>query len=326
MGTTSAWRTATAMARRTLLMTALAGVLLSCASAPGLGHADDISGARDGGPVKVLVLGEDDHRNLVARDDPAFRRVMSELQGMMNRRGFRVVDEAAIAADLGWGWRGIQDRSEVLEFAKLTNATETAENRVRAAVVFRIEASVRDLAYTSRVDLHMSGELYDVVGNRYLGGFDLPTETVSTPGRCLTSACASDVVGNRARELASALGEALSRKLAYLADPDEVERTRIAALEGVYTVTLRHLSTENAMAIVEVMAEEFPGYRSHDLIRSGPETRRYEYVTTASGAKLERWLTLLLIDMGLDPENEVLLRVRDGEILMERVLPRRANH
>ncbi|MCR9176672.1 MAG: hypothetical protein NXI19_11815, partial [Alphaproteobacteria bacterium] len=156
MGTTSAWRTATAMARRTLLMTALAGVLLSCASAPGLGHADDISGARDGGPVKVLVLGEDDHRNLVARDDPAFRRVMSELQGMMNRRGFRVVDEAAIAADLGWGWRGIQDRSEVLEFAKLANATETAENRVRAAVVFRIEASVRDLAYTSRVDLHMS--------------------------------------------------------------------------------------------------------------------------------------------------------------------------
>jgi hypothetical protein len=324
MGTTSAWRPAIAMARRTFLMTTLAGALISCASAPSLGHADDISGAQDGGPVKVLVLGEDDHVNLVARDDPAFRRVMSELQDMMYRRGFRVVDEAAIAADLGWGWRGTLDRAGVLELAKLANASETARNRVRAAVVFRIEASVRDLAYTSRVSLHVSGELYDVVTNRYLGGFDLPTETVSTPGRCLTAACASDAVGTRARDLAGELGDALSRKLAYLADPDETDPRRVVALEAVYTVTLQHLETEDSMAIVEVMRDEFPGYRSHELIRSGSEMRRYEYVTAASGAKLERWLTLLLLDMGLDPENEIMLRVRESEILIERVLPRRA--
>ena len=325
MGGTCAWRSAIGMARRTFLMSMLAGVLLSCASAPGFGHADDISGAQDGGPIKVLILGEDDHVNLVPRDDPAFGRVMSALQDMMYRRGFRVVDEAAIAADLGWGWRGSLDRAGVLEFARLANANENAGNRVRAAVVFRIEASIRDLAYTSRIDLHVSGELYDVVTNRYLGGFDLPTETVSTPGRCQTSACASDIVGSRAHDLASTLGDALSRKLAYLADPDDATLTRVAALEGVYTVTLRYLSTEDSLAVVEVMREEFPGYRSHELIRSGPEMRRYEYVTTASSAKLERWLTLLLLDMGLDPENEVLLRVRDGEIVIEHVLPRRTH-
>jgi hypothetical protein len=312
------------MARRSLIMTILAGALISCASAPSLGHAEDSAGSQEGGPVKVLVLGEDDHTNLIPRSDPAFRRVMSELQEMMYRQGFRVVDEAAIAADLGWGWRGGLDRSGVLELAKLANSSEHARNRVRAAVVFRIEATVRDLAYTSRVDLHVSGELYDVVSNRYLGGFDLPTETVSTPGRCLTAACASDVVGTRARDMASELGNVLSRKLAYLADPDDADITKIAALEGVYTVTLRHLNTEDAMAIVEVMGGEFPGYRSLELIRSGAELRRYEYVTTASSAKLERWLTLLLLDMGLDPEREIVLRVQDGEILVERVLPQRA--
>lgn len=324
MGTTPAWSPAIAMARRIFLMTMLAGALLSCASVPSLGHANDVSGTQDGGPVKVLVLGEDDHVSLIAREDPAFRRVMSELQDMMYRRGFRVIDESALAADLGWGRRGTLDRAGVLELAKLANASETARNRLRAAVVFRIEAAVRDLAYTSRIDLHVSGELYDVVTNRYLGGFDLPTETVSTPGRCLTAACASDAVGTRARDLAGDLGEALSRKLAYLADPDDTELRRVAALEDVYTVTLRHLSTEDSMAIAEVMRDEFPGYRSHELIRSGSEMRRFEYVTTASGAKLERWLTLLLLDMGLDPENEIILRVRDAEILVERVVPRRA--
>lgn len=322
MGRHGIGRRLSAMAARGALIGMIAGVLISCSAAPGLGHADDGGDAGDGGPVTILVLGEDDHPSLLPRHDPAFRRVVAELQELMDRRGFRVVDEAAIAADLGWDRRGDMDRTEVLEFAKLANASERARNRVRAAIVFRIEATIRDLAYTSRIDLALSGELYDVTTNRYLGGFDLPTETVSTPGRCYGAACASGVVGDRARLLAGELGSVLARKLAHLADPDESRVASAARLEGVYTVTLRHLATEDAMAILAVMADEFPGYRSHALIRSGTETRRYEYVTTASAAKLERWLTLLLLDMGLDPGGEVAMRVRDGHILIDRVLPR----
>ena len=95
-------------------------------------------------------------------------------------------------------------------------------------------------------------------------------------------------------------------------------------LEALYTVTLRHLSVEDAMAIQTVMTEEFPGYRSHMLIRRGSALRRYEYATSAGAAELERWLTLLLIDMGLDPEGAVALSVRNGDIRIERVLPARA--
>jgi len=314
------------MSRRAGLVAAVAALLISCATAPGHGHADQagLGHAREEGPLKVLVLGEDHHPNLVPRTDPAFQRVTAELQLVMARRGFRILDAAAIGADLGWRRRGDLDRTGVLELAKLANASERAANRTRAAVVFRIEATSRALAYTNRVAVHLSGEVYDVASNRYLGGFHLPTETVSTAGPCFAPACASDVVGSRARDLAAELGDVLARKLAYLADPDEIETTRVAALEGVYTLTLRHLSTETALAIVEVMTAEFPGYRSHALIRSGSAVRRYEYVTTASAAKLERWLTLLLLDMGLDPGGAVALAVRAGEIRIERVLPDRA--
>ena len=56
-------------------------------------------------------------------------------------------------------------------------------------------------------------------------------------------------------------------------------------------------------------------------IRRGETLRRYEYVTTAAPATLERWLTLLLVDMGLDPAGPVALSVRPGEIGIERILP-----
>ncbi|MDF1794313.1 MAG: hypothetical protein P1U88_20540 [Thalassobaculaceae bacterium] len=309
------------MAGRAATLMVAGGMLISCASAATHGHAQDAGRSLETGPVKVLVLGEDGHPNLVPRSDPAFRRVVSELQGTLDRRGFRVVDEEAIAADLGWNATDWRDKVDVLEVAKLANASERAASRVQAAVLFRIESAYRDLRYTTRIDLHLSGEVYDARSNRFLGSFDLPTETVTTAGRCVTAACASDAIGTRARDLASELGTVLTRKLAALSPPEATVTAGERALEAVYTVTFRHLSTENALSIVEVMSDGFPGYRSHDLVRSGTALRRYEYVTTASAAEIERWLTLLLLDMDLDPQREVVLGVRDGDIRIERVLP-----
>ena len=312
--------TVTAMANRVLLPALAAGLLISCASAATHGHADERGYASDEGPIPVLVLGEDRDPDTLPRHDPAFRRVVTELQEAMARRGFRVVDEDAVAAGLGWGRSDGRDRLDLLEVAKLANASERAVDRVRAAVLFRIEGSVQDLAYTTRVELHLSGEIVDAGANRFLGSFDLPAEVVSTAGRCAVVACASQAVAERARDLATELGSVLARKLAHLAPPAEAAPST-AALEGLYTVTLRHLDAEDAMAILDVMTDEFPGYRSHALIRRGDALRRYEYVTTASPATLERWLMLLLVDMGLDPEGAVALSVRPGDIRIERVLP-----
>ena len=308
------------MANRMLLLTLAAGMLISCASAATPGRADDRGYSSEEGPIPVLVLGEDRGDHTLPRQDPAFRRVVTELQAAMAGRGFRVVDEDAVAAGLGWGRTGGRDRLDLLEVAKLANASERASDLVRAAVLFRIEGSVQDLAYTTRVELHLSCEIVDATTNRFLGAFDLPTEVVSTAGRCPVYACASQAVAERARDLAGELGAVLARKLAYLAPP-EIAGTVVAALDGAYTITLRHLAPEDAMAIVDVMTDELPGYRSHSLIRRGETLRRYEYVTTASPATLERWLTLLLVDMGLDPGGEVSLSVRPGEIRIERVLP-----
>lgn len=311
--------TTIAMTSRGLLAALGAGLLISCAAAAIPGQADDGAYPTAEGPVPVLVLGEDGDVDTLPRHDPAFRRVVAELQSAMARRGFRVVDEDAVAAGLGWKRAERRDRLDLLEVAKLANASERASDRVRAAVLFRIEGSVRDLAYTTRVELHLSGDIVDATSNRFLGSFDLPAETVSTAGRCPVYACASQAVAARAQDLAAELGAVLAAKLAHLAPPER-SAAAVAALDSVYTVTLRHLAPEDAMAILDVMTGEFPGYRSHSLIRRGRVLRRYEYVTTADPASLERWLTLLLVDMGLDPAGPIALLVRPGEIRIERVL------
>ena len=88
-----------------------------------------------------------------------------------------------------------------------------------------------------------------------------------------------------------------------------------------YSVILRHFGDRDSHAIMRVMADEFPGYRSHDLIDKTAETRRYEYRTTAKAFKLEEWLYVLLRDYGFDVEREILIRVQPGDVQVERLDP-----
>ena len=88
-----------------------------------------------------------------------------------------------------------------------------------------------------------------------------------------------------------------------------------------YTVTLRHFAPSEAMNIIDVMAREFPGYRSHTLMSSDTATRRYSYVTSAQPHKMEEWLTILLGDMGLNPDTDVNIAIEGVEITMEKLNP-----
>ena len=88
-----------------------------------------------------------------------------------------------------------------------------------------------------------------------------------------------------------------------------------------YTVTLRYFAPSEAMNIIDVMAREFPGYRSHTLMSSDTATRRYSYVTSAQPHKMEEWLTILLGDMGLNPDTDVNIAIEGVEITMEKLNP-----
>ena len=289
--------------------------------------------------IPVLVMSEDEDPTTVKRSSDIFKRVIAELRGAMQRHGFRMIDEESVAVDLGWTVRDRRPKTELIETVKLMNQSRNASHRVRAWVLFRIHAQAKQLDFSTKVQTRIDGELYDAASNQFLDTFEMPRETYPAPADCLESAlCITEVVGDRAREIAAGLGEVLALKLERYSPPNVGDSRRTGpdvpvtsdrpsggddghGLLTPYTLTLRYFDNREAITVVGVMADEFPGYSSHELLDKSAAIRRYSYVTTAKAAKLEEWLYILLNDMGFDPEKETLVQVQGTDIRVEKLVP-----
>ena len=295
--------------------------------------------------VPVLVVGEDEDKTTVKRSSDIFKRVIAELTHGMKRTGFRMVDEESVAVDLGWKFKDRRPKRELLEVAKLMTKSGKASHRVRAMVLFRIHAAAKSLGSLTKVQTRIDGEIYDVVSNEFIDTFEMPRQEYPAPADCLDSkVCITEVVGDRAREIAGSLGVVLARKLARYRDVSAGGGSRAGGgavtgdegrtgggragtggsghgMQTPYTVTLRYFHRREALTIIGVMADEFPGYKSHTLMSQDPAVRRYEYVTSAKPHKMEEWITILLGDMNFDLDKEVAILFRGSEITVEKIVP-----
>ena len=288
--------------------------------------------------IPVLVMGEDEDPTTVKRSSDIFKRVIAELQGSMQRYGFRMIDEESVAADLEWRIPDRRPKRQLIETIKDMATSNKASHQVRAWVLFRVHAQAKQLDHAVRVMTRIDGEIYDAASNQLVDVFEMPRERYPAPHDCLESKiCISEVVGDRAREIAGGLGDVLARKLQRYSPPRPSDGRRTAAVTGgtggsthvgeghgmmtPYTVTLRYFGDREALTIIRVMTDEFPGYESVDLMKKTPTVRRYNYLTTAKATKLEEWLYILLRDMGFDAKSEFLVQVQGTEIIVDKLIP-----
>ena len=292
------------------------------------------------GDVPVLAVGEDEDKTTVKRSSDIFKRVIAELRHGMKRTGFRMIDEESVAVDLGWEIRDRRPKMELIQLAKMMTKSGKANHRVRAVVLFRVHAAAKQLSGLTKVQTRIDGEIYDIVSNEFIDTFEMPRQEYPAPADCLQNKlCISEIVGDRAREIAGSLGVVLARKLARYRDVsaggsaggggggavtgDGVDATRGAGhgMQTPYTVSLRYFDRREALTIIGVMADEFPGYKSHTLISQDPAVRKYEYVTSAKPHKMEEWITILLGDMNFDPDKEVTILIRGADVTVEKIVP-----
>ena len=317
-----------------LLVVALLATSYGCATPSGIDASRNV-----GTNIPVLVMSEDEDPTTVPRSSDIFKRVIAELRGAMQRHDFRMIDEESVAVDLGWEVHDRRPKTELIETVKLMNKSRRASHRVRAWVLFRIHAQARDMGFSTRVDTRIDGEIYDAASNQFLDTFEMPRETYPAPADCLESSlCISEIVGDQAREIAAGLGEVLALKLERYSPPKAGGLRRAEpdvpvtggrprggddghGLLTPYTLTLRYFSNREAITVLGVMADEFPGYSSHELLDKSAAVRRYSYLTTAKAAKLEEWLYILLNDMGFDAEREVLVQVQGTEVRIDKLVP-----
>ena len=325
------------------VLPALAIILTACGPAVAQTQYSD---------VPVLVAAEDEDKNSIKRGSEIFKRIIGALQESMYRTGFRVVDEESAAVDLGWKIKDRRPKMDLIDIAKDMNKSGKATHMVRALFMFRVFAVAREKGSGSRseVGVRINGEIYDVVGNNKVADFEIARRTFPAPADCLDpkqkGLCITEVVGERARELAADLGVVMATKLEHLrkvsvgggqaggsagggsgqAVTGDARGTRRGGGSGhgiiaPYTVTMRYFERREALTIIGVMADEFPGYRTHTLISADAATRKYSYTTSAKPHKMEEWLTVLLGDMNFNPDKEVRIAINGYHVAVEKIVP-----
>ncbi|MBF0419476.1 MAG: hypothetical protein HQL78_04855 [Magnetococcales bacterium] len=313
-------------------------LLLGCTAIPTHSLAQPTP---QGTGIPVLVMGEDADPKTISRSSNIFKRVLGELKANMGRQGFRMVDEEMLAVAGRWKIQERRPKTELIDVSRLANAAGDSRFNHRAMVLFSVFASKRNQGYANEIQTRIEGEIYDAKTYQFIDRFELPTAVYPGPAEC-NDVCISETVGNKASEIAMSLGDILGKKLAFLQPQsnnsvtptvgmtvakgrdEPVERYQPSAshtMMTTYGVTFRHFDVAEILSIVGVMSGEFPGYSSHNVIEQGPAVQKYEYLSTATVAKMVEWLNILLLDMGLHPDRNVVILVEGTQITLDKITP-----
>ena len=147
--------------------------------------------------------------------------------------------------------------------------------------------------------------------------------TFPAPKDC-SGFCIHEVVGDNARDIAASLGDVLRKKLAYFARGSSSAKGDLSGgkegLETIYAFTFRNFSTQEFYEFTEVMEKEFPDFVRAMSPQGDTAVMKYGYVTRAPGDKINKWVNILLSDMGLNPDNEVKVTVRGTAFDIDKII------
>ncbi len=308
--------------KKSALAVAASVVLISFAAAP------TRTMAQAGTDIPILVMGEDSDPLSVKRTSDIFRRVILAIQEQMSRYDFYVVDEYIIATELGWQVRERRPISELMQVVQLTNQASDPRLQVRAMVTFKIRAAAMDVGFAKKAMVRISGEIYDYEARRFIGAWEAPRLQFPAPAGC-TGFCIQEVVGDKARDIAATVGDVLRKKLAYLTRGAGATASvgggtgggfaTTPGLTTTYSITFKNFTTREILEITEVMENEFPNYITNRA-PSGDTTKMvYGYVSKAPASKIYKWMNILLMDMGLDPDSQVKVIMRGSAMEIDKI-------
>ena len=272
-----------------------------------------------------MILGEDSDPDSIPRSSDVFRRVLNELKQQMARYNYNIIDEEMMAAEFGWTVRDRRPKVELMQVVSLANKSGDMRFQARAMVHFKIRALQKDLGFAKKAFVRVAGEIYDAESGRFIDNYEVPRMEFPVTTELIES------VGDHARDIASALGDALRKKLAFVergrptaAVDSGAEQSSVSGLVSTYTFTFRNFSTREVMEMTDVMESEFRGFVRARAPEGDSSAFKYGYVTKVDADKLYKWINLLLIDMGFDPDSQVKINKRGTKIEIDKLFDQSA--
>ena len=252
-----------------LLISSLA--LVGCASAPAM--------AMD---QRVVITGEDSHKNSVERTSEVFTRVISKLQEALRRSGYDVIDEDMLAVKLGFSFNSRRPKAELMETLMTANSTQDASVQSRLAVVFAIFPQVRKGSAFRKLQVRLRGDVYDLKNLTSLATFEYaPSKVYVLPKNqsLCDHMCVEEKIGDNARDVARELGDVLAKKLDIAIAKIEGGSAASGAsassgLTTTYNLSMVRFSTSQMLKFRKAMQAN-PSISSLDTISSQSSERKY---------------------------------------------------
>ena len=268
------------------------------------------SQAQSGAGIPVIILGEDSDKRSIPRDSDIFRRVINQLKSQMSRYNFYIIDEEMLAVELGWKVRKRRPKTELIQVVDLANKSNNMAYHSKAMVTFKIVALQKDMGFAKKAFVRISGEIYDSQARRFINSYEVPRLEFPIQTELIED------VGDKARDIAASLGDALRKQLAFVArgsatsTPGASSGSQGGGMAVTYNFVFRNFSTREVMEMTGVMEDSFGGFQRAQPPQGDSAVFRYGYVSTAQANKLFRWMNVLISDMGMSPDRDVKITMR----------------
>lgn len=292
--------------RVALISLALGAFSAGCAAGP---PASDIP---------IMVMEDDGDAASLAATNPAAQAIGTKIKEQFERYDYAVVDENAVAAAFHFDFNRRMDSAAVLRAAMQAKASGRAEFDVRAVVIYKAFARVRDLGFAKQLSLDIAGEVHDLDSGLYLGDFGPISRSFPASSDCADNGCLTSVLRDHGTDIAAIVADEARRKLALLTKPDRLAASRAPAvapgasaatptaadgpvhrLVVAYTFRFENLPMNDVLKIKGVMESEFPDFVRAGHISGSDPILQYGYVSRAPQDKMFEWINILIGDMGL---------------------------
>jgi hypothetical protein len=265
---------------------ATAMFLISCAGAPGSLRALE-------GP-NILILGEDADEDTVPRNSRVFRRVLDAMSNQLHDEGFDVYDETAITSGMAQG-RVRRTDAELIDISR-----SLTRPPIDVGVMFSIYASARELGYTTKVKVRISGRLLGIKSGQRLGNFEVESPREWNAPKNCPRECLLETIGKYSKIIGADVASVLAEKLddAVGGSRSTNGSTTSAGVTNKYSLVFEGFTTDDILDIEEYLVV-FRGYESHRPIYTSNRRAEFWYASDITTSRLTRNLRKMLDALGI---------------------------
>lgn len=164
--------------------------------------------------------------------------------------------------------------------------------------------------------MRLAAHIY-TTSNGFVSSWVEPSQTILIPENCNQNCLDGLLLPEleaQADSLASNIVQVLKRPTGSSDRSVDGDGTPIQ----IFKVEMIDLNNDEMLELIDLMEHEFPGFIAITQTESRSPRLRFSYHTTVTAQKMNEWLRVSLMEIGIDPDTDVALQVKSGFISVKR--------